>query len=189
VKRGITLVEFLVVLAILAVVVALVSPVVFQGRDSSRVTASVLRGKQIHAAYMLYQQDAGGFTGVYGEPSEMNLPPDGMVIFRQRLYGMTPEKQLSPCGQIRCEAPIGGIYLMLWEEKGGPESSFSTMAKKYREGVGLTLDFHCNPDNFYFNSPRITKRAIVTRLDGGVFVRTAKAAPFDWDAWFRNGEE
>lgn len=187
-KRGFTLVEFLVVLSILAVIVALVSPVVFKGRESSKVTASVLRGKQIHAAYMLYQQDAGGYTGAYGEPSEMNLPPDGMIIFKRRLYGMTPELQLSPCGQLRTEAPIGGIYLMLYERDSEQESLFSQMAKRYREGVGLTLDFHCNPDHPHFNSPRVTKRAVVVRLDGGVFVRQAKAAPYDFDAWFNREE-
>ncbi|MDA8234976.1 MAG: prepilin-type N-terminal cleavage/methylation domain-containing protein [Clostridia bacterium] len=65
-RRGFTLVELLVVLAILALVAALIVPSVMGNLDQSRVKADELAATQIYSAAQMYKIDVGEFPAAPG---------------------------------------------------------------------------------------------------------------------------
>ncbi len=138
-KSAVTLVELLVVIAIIAIIAAITAPVVRSSTERAKVASSLARGKQIHLALMLYREDNGGVTGSYGEPSTMNLPLDSYLLFEQGLYGLTPEIQKSPCGQLSGQKVFGGIYPSVIEN-----SIWAFGARTFEENVHVTIDFNCS---------------------------------------------
>lgn len=172
------MVEILVVLAIIAVVAGLTYPSIRRASEGAKVSASLLRGKQIHMALMLYREDSGGETGTYGEPSTMNLPSNSYLLFWNNRYGLNEEMLKSPCGQIKAEQMYAGIYPAVIDD-----TIFARFAVKYQEAVPVALDFHCNTPSPYFAGSRITKRGVITNLSGSAYVKRAKGMMGDWDHW------
>lgn len=177
-KSGVTLVELLVVIGIIAIVAAITTPVVRASADRAKVASSLARGKQTHLALMLYREDNGGVTGSYGEPSTMNLPFNSHLLFEQRLYGLTPEIQKSPCGQLRGSSVPGGIYQTVQKD-----SIWARGARVYEENVHVTIDFNCSRPHPFIESPQVTKRAVVTTLGGRSYVRVAAGPMVGFDPW------
>ncbi len=175
---GITLVEVLVVLAIIAIVAGLTYPSVRRASEGAKVSASMLRGKQIHMALMLYREDSGGETGTYGEPSTMNLPTNSYTLFWNKLYGLDEGMLRSPCGRLEVSGLIKDIYPTPIER-----TIWAPNAKRYEEQTPVVMDFHCNPPNPYLGSHRVTKRAIVTSLSGTAYIRRAKGHASEWKHW------
>ena len=181
---GITLVEVLVVLAIIAIVAGLTYPSVRRASEGAKVSASMLRGKQIHMALMLYREDSGGETGSYGEPSTMNLPSNSYLLFWNNMYGLKEEMLNSPCGKLIAPEMFAGIYPAAIDD-----TIFAGFAIKYRDSVPVALDFHCNSANRYIAAPRVTKRGVITNLSGTAYVRRSRGTFFDWKNWVRDGSE
>jgi prepilin-type N-terminal cleavage/methylation domain-containing protein len=177
---GITLVEVLVVLAIIAIVAGLTYPSVRRASEGAKVSASLLRGKQIHMALMLYREDSGGETGTYGEPSTMNLPSNSYLLFWNNRYGLNEEMLKSPCGEIQADEMFAGIYPTVIDD-----TIFAGYAVKFQEAVPVALDFHCNPANPYIGGVRVTKRAVVTDLSGSAYIRRNKGLVDTWERWIR----
>lgn len=177
-RSAITLVEVLVVLAIIAIVAGLTYPSVRRASEGAKVSASLLRGKQIHMALMLYREDSGGETGAYGEPSIMNLPTDSYSLFWDKLYGLDEGMLRSPCGRLDASGLIMDIYPTPIEG-----TIWAPNAKKYEESTPVVMDFHCNPPNPYLGSHRVTKRAIVTALSGTSYIKRSKGHASEWKHW------
>ncbi len=177
---GITLVEVLVVLAIVAIVAGLTYPSVRRASEGAKVSASMLRGKQIHMALMLYREDSGGETGTYGEPSTMNLPSNSYLLFWNNRYGLNEEMLKSPCGKITAEQMYGGIYPTPIDD-----TIFKQYAVRFQDSVPVAIDFHCNIADPFIASPRVTKRAIVTDLSGSTFIKRGRGHLGKWENWVR----
>lgn len=85
-RRGITLVEIIVVMAILVILSGLVFSVMGGSMRKSKVTVSMMNLKQIHAAQMLYEQDSGDLPlADYYRPG-----------FQRYFGGSAPEPPLAP---------------------------------------------------------------------------------------------
>ena len=180
-QRGLTMIEILVVLAIIAVVAGLTYPSIRRASEGAKVSASLLRGKQIHMALMLYREDSGGETGTYGEPSTMNLPSNSYLLFWNNRYGLNEEMLKSPCGKITAEQMYAGIYPAVIDD-----TIFAGYAVKFQEAVPISLDFHCNTPSPYFAGHRITKRGVITNLSGSAYVKRAKAVMSKWEYWVQD---
>jgi len=72
-QRGFTVVEMLVVVAILAILAGLTFPVMREAMRSAKVTQTSSNLRQQHLALKLYQADWGG-DGIYGTYWEMGYP-------------------------------------------------------------------------------------------------------------------
>ncbi|GAB4128694.1 MAG: hypothetical protein Fur0036_15470 [Fimbriimonadaceae bacterium] len=177
---GITLVEVLVVLVIIAIVAGLTYPSVRRASEGAKVTASLLRGKQIHMALMLYREDSGGETGSYGEPSTMNLPSNSYLLFWNNMYGLNETMLKSPCGKIEVKQMFEGIYPTVIDD-----TIFAPYAARFEDQVPVALDFHCNVASPYITAPRTTKRAIVTNLSGTAYVQRSAGVTGKWENWVR----
>ncbi len=68
-----TLVELLVVVAILGIVAGIAVPVFARAKRSANVSATLQNLKSLHTAAMVYQSDHSG--ALVGPPEEMGLPP------------------------------------------------------------------------------------------------------------------
>lgn len=108
----------------------------------------------------------------------MNLPLNSYLLFTQNLYGLTPEIQESPCGQIVGGAVPRGIYASVIED-----TIWARGARTFEENVHVAIDFNCNAPTPFIDSPRVTKRAVITTLGGRSYVRRAAGAMDDFEPW------
>lgn len=155
------MVEILVVIAIIAILAALLAPTYRAAKFNAKILDSQNRLKQIHLAFMLYREDHGGDPGVYGEPSEMNLPPDNSIPFRQQMYGMTMEYRNSPCGKHPHPDALGWIVSPIWEDSGWAKD-----VKVYKENMYVACDVNCNDSDYDALADNRTKRVLGVLLSG-----------------------
>ena len=181
-RRGFTLNEFLIVIGVMAIVLALTFPVVRSSRERANIGASVLRQKQYHAALMLYQADYGGATGYYGRPRYMNLPMRGQELYSMSQYGLTPDMEASPCGSNMPKSWVRGMLPTVYDDL-EMLNTWSKEAPVYRENIAIIFDYHCNSPNPAMGSPYVTKRAVLTTLGGRSVVRKGKGYFFDCRSW------
>src|SRR5438876_5108970 len=78
-RRAFTLVEVLVVLAVIAVIAGIVYASSGEVREKARQTACISNLRQIGQALAMYRQDWGG-SDTPGWPAQMGLPPRLAVL-------------------------------------------------------------------------------------------------------------
>ncbi len=116
-KSGWTLIELLTVIAVIAVLAAILLPVLFQAREKARQTTCLSHLKQIANATLMYAQDYdevlpcfwdyyngenqwGGwiFYSVFGQCVPNNFDPA-----KGSIYPYVRNKQVYPCPSDRCQ--------------------------------------------------------------------------------------
>lgn len=91
-RKGITLIETLVCIAIIAILAGILTPVFARARYAAKIESSVSNLRQLHLATSLYRNDYGngeGFT-----PAAKSLPPDLFVLTAKEFQSV----RVSPCG-------------------------------------------------------------------------------------------
>ncbi|ARU44882.1 hypothetical protein CCB81_12305 [Armatimonadetes bacterium Uphvl-Ar2] len=171
-RHAFTLVEVLVVLAILAIVATLLFPVYSSSKNAAGKVVSYSKLKQSHLGLLLYREDNGGDNGHYGKPSLMNLPYDHWVFTDQGQYGVD-WKLRSPGGCPPWEAErkvTDFIFSNLTDD-----SDWATDAILYEELVVVFGDISCNPrKDFLATAPRRTKTSTAVLLSGQIATRTGR---------------
>jgi prepilin-type N-terminal cleavage/methylation domain-containing protein len=183
-KRGFTLVELLVVLSIIAIVFAIVTPVFRYAVESARISSAVSFMHQIGKAIALYRSDWGE-SGSYATAADAGLPTD--------LYVHTTWKRLDRKG---FESPCGYKPGIGWDNaRSAPDYVFyfysedvvfpwmARILPKYKENTLMVLDPWCNPSGTEWNNPYAEKRAIGLLLSGQVINRR-KAGLADHQDWW-----
>lgn len=96
---GFTLVETLSVIAIIAVLVAILVPVIVEAKNAARRTTGIANFKQLYLAFSMYRTDYNG-DAVYGKASSMGLPDHWHFYQRQGYLAVSDNEDLwqSPCG-------------------------------------------------------------------------------------------
>ena len=138
-RRGFTITEMLVCIAIVAIVAAIMTPVFAGVRRSSQISASMGNLHQMHLALKLYQMDEGG-EGKYGSLEEMGLP-DGKYVVLKRFGTPLPMWQ-SPCGQN----PAWEQSPLVIQYDYRPEydfDDFERIAPDYKENLVMFSDMNC----------------------------------------------
>jgi prepilin-type N-terminal cleavage/methylation domain-containing protein len=182
-NRGLTLVEILVVVSIIAIVVALVTPVFQQVRDRARVTSAVSAMHQIGKAVALYRSDwetGGGYTSF----DDLGLPTHD-YLWRTGL-GLGTLPPASPCGY---KAGIGWdnsrsapdiVWVYVWDYA---LPKLTADLEKYQENTLIAFDPWCNPSGTEWANPYAEKRAIGLLLSGQVINRR-RAGRADFQEWW-----
>lgn len=178
-RKGFTIVETLMVAAIIAIIAAFLYPVLQRAKISGKQSNSLAKLKQLHLVAKLYQADYGG-TGEYGEPSQAGLPvyspePGLGLVYAFRPYGFTPELVLSPCGcqptnVCSDEHQIDFAWTEMW---------WRTESPRYRELTPLFRDLNCNDYSVNLRNPVVSKFGATVLLDGSVRQRRSTGDPFD----------
>ncbi len=162
-RNGFTLIEVMIVLAIVAMLAALAYPVFARAKLASKVTVSISQLRQLHLATMLYQADYDG-DGIYGSASAMGLPPPPYGGLR--FYGFVYSLMVSPCGchpsqNVRGPCPDFDSIEPVWDHTWWEE-----LAPLYRQAMPLYWDMNCNDYGTSLHNELIPRRGNAVLLSG-----------------------
>ncbi|KAA0225832.1 type II secretion system protein [Fimbriimonadia bacterium ATM] len=188
-EMGLTIIEALVTVSIIAILVAIITPVIVSMRNAAKIQTSVSRLQAIYLAVEVYRQDYDG-TDTYHSTYRYGLPP--WSYFNQTLLGLPASVWESPCGPdetirfsslasrdgyIHYAASMYEDIVASWP--GGVTRGYFP---RYQEISVLALDAFCNKPGTHMRAPHTTKRALAVLLSGQVINRLQKgnAGWLDW---------
>lgn len=176
--KGFTIVELLVCVGIFVVVAAILVPVFARAKESALITESVLKQRQFHQAFMLYQADHGGHTGAFGQPSASNLPNSHYFGEPLKPYGITIAFRRTPCGS---KAPLGAGWIASHVSE---DSIWVPLSPLYKDNSLMIYDDNCNPGSPEAYSPYKIKRGIGVLYSGSLINKwnTGDASSFEFYA-------
>lgn len=154
-RRAFSLTELLVCIGIIVIVAAIVVPVSASVRHNARITSALMRLKQLHAAFKLYQADNGG-DGTYGDCYDMNLP-DIHALTAYRL-GQSKDMWVSPCDTR------GYDWSYLYWPNTDPY--YAGYYRTYQEEAMLLSDFTCDTKQGTQFGDYWSTRGLGVRLSG-----------------------
>lgn len=186
-KRGLTLVEVLVVAALIGVLAAILLPVARGTLDRSWQARCVEHLRQVYVATALYRTDHDG-DGRLGSAEDMGLPPDLTTL---RLTGAVPVEALrcprTPNEYIRAEGAIGFVWMARPEDEihaGG--DTYARYVQRQGENAVLAVDMNHKPADHDLNSRFVTHHGLGVSLAGGLIERRAKGMWGEF-AWWESG--
>ncbi|RMG23954.1 MAG: type II secretion system protein [Armatimonadetes bacterium] len=195
-QSALTLVESLVVLAIIAIVAVLLTPVFLRAKDAAKVRTSVSGLRQMWTALELYRNDWGG-ADVFDGPSayyRLGLPePSEGDVFAP--YGVTPALWQSPCGADPTIFSTGPTFVRGWYSFAphffspsamssiGNATTYGNYIQTYRQNLVTFLDPYCNPAGTSMMSARTKKRGLSVLLSGQALNRRKEGNAFFLQWW------
>lgn len=189
-QSGFTLVEMIVVIGIVIILLAIVSPSLAQASKAAKVSATATRLRQIWTALSLYRSEYGGDTS-YGTPSEMGLPERIPYLYGEPTWfaqNFPWLKEAPPCGYH----PTGvntNFYLMCLcdvpedEQLALCRARFSKNAQTYKENLILLIDDNCSDPNVNLFNKYQEKRAVGVLLGGTLKIRQSTGRHLDPSWW------
>lgn len=180
-KKGVSLIEVLVVLGILGVIAGLSYPTFAAGQFEAKKAANMVRLRQIGLALQLYmadhQEDISGPTK--GMPfAEVYLMETAKA--KGGFYGVGREHQRSSCGKHpKALALHGGLLLPTTEE---PER-FQEAFYFFEEDPPIVLDENCNPHSLNIQSIYTLKMGMCVTYSGRVFKKQSRQSVATLEFW------
>lgn len=179
-RQAFTLIELLIVIAIIAVLAALLFPVMTKAKDKAQETRCVSNLKQMGMAVNIYRADHDG-TDTPGTPYEMGFPVDHRAA---KAY---------PLNELLCRGTQGYAVMFGPFSPAAPgleelHQGWKLMVEKLGSATPMFVDPHHNlgPSEGAWS----VRRAIAVRLDGSVRPRTGRYGPGpDYHTWWLNGGE
>lgn len=176
-RRGLTLIELLVSISIIAIVFAIITPVFHYVRERGKITSALSYMHQIGKAVAIYRADWESGGG-YSSPSALGLPT-AEYLYRTNL-GLSSRVLQSPCGYrgikgLETLVPLANYKWALY----GDTSNAGRLAglRKYEERTLVVFDPWCNPAGTNWSNPYEEKRAIGLMLGGQVVNRRGPGQP------------
>lgn len=185
-KRGaFALVEFLVVLAILVFLAALLQPVFVKAMTAAKMAKSKSYLKQIGQATVMYQTNAGG-AGIYGDAWRMGLPPgpqpDHLPILNALKPPMNDHPSVETIGSSYKQIFVGGTSIF------GKE--WSAYAQEAQDASVIFVDPFFNPTQLDLaNAGFYSLHFIGVRLDTSILTiekRGEWMIPSFWHDYYRS---
>lgn len=136
--RGLSLVQSLIVLGILALLSSLTYPLVRAQVEKSKQRACISNLRQIHAALMLYRE-AQGSTVLYGDASAMGLPTSLADLESAGFINLL---------KVRCASPSGnyarGTWTSMFPVQGmdGIVPPWPSYVERFKEDAIVVADFN-----------------------------------------------
>lgn len=174
-RRGLTLVETLVVVGILALLAGLLFPVFKSAKRSAQVAAAVENLRQHQIAASLYRTEHEG-DGIFGTASQMGLP---LPELAHPGLGLPLSAAISPCTPV--PASTRDPYNVAW----WPDESemFRNQALQYREMAVLVSDMNCNEAGVLPENPYQTRLGLAATIEGRL-LRRRKGGRSDNPEWW-----
>jgi prepilin-type N-terminal cleavage/methylation domain-containing protein len=174
-KRGLTLIETLAVMAIVAILAALLMPALQSALRSARSTRGISNFKQLFVSFSLYRAEYDG-EGRYGTAAEMGLPDAWDFNYHNAHLAVSKDKGLwqPACGihpQLANPGPVYYIY--------GPvnDQAVANYYKKYEDRAMLLVDENCIDPATNKNTIGAPKLLIGLRLGGQAERKTVYGFP------------
>ena len=163
------MIEILVVLAIVAIVAAIMLPVIIRARQGSKVSMSISNMRQLHMAIELYRSDYDGAS--YGTLEDMGLPPvPGEKCLGSSVRDLRPPN--NPLAEFYYYYPIPSA-----EDRRRP--NWAQYSLERQGSTVLLADVWFNPREgrpphpYYIMDPDVPKFLIGITLDGSIRRKTA----------------
>ena len=141
-KRGVTLIEVVSVMAIVAVLSAIITPVYVNSRLEAKASAAQLGVKQAWLGLKLYQENNGGEAGAYQSWESENYLPAGSHLSDYGIIPMDKYKQ-SPCGYRDWDFYIDDAIQYMNESRTGSRAHRAENPF-FRDKAILIVDPQCN---------------------------------------------
>lgn len=208
--RGLTLVEALIVLAVIAVVAALLTPVFMKVKQSARVATSVGNVKQLLGALMLYRQEYEG-VDVFDGPQayyRVGLPAAKVGLWPwEQLgpYGATDEVWRPPCGfdefiygRTLCGGEFNRVcYVAAAYDPvnmvpgSASRNQLGNYLSRYRSNAVVFIDPFCNPPGTMVHLAHTWKRGIAGLLSGQAVSKQGRGSLGGVEGmfWFSEADE
>jgi len=177
-RRAFTLVELLVVLAIISVVAAILTPTFGAVRRKALVSATAQDAHQLSLALLLYRTDQDG-DGKWGRASEMGLPTPEVM------YNTLPlEKWRTTCHYPPRppEDPFGDRYFAYWVNDDDGLDKWPHLSRIYQDASPLIITVNCTDPQWDIDNPFHPKLGIGVDLTGTILRknRIGKWFRFSW---------
>lgn len=182
-KKGFTIVEVLCVMGIIALLAALLFPVLRTVRESALVSASESNLHQLHIETSLYRIDWNG-EGIYGDAYSMGLPP---MKVRDKALPLLASLQ-PPRAPHPISVAVGRRYwnYYLDPQLDGLEPSWEEIVVDKRDQMVLYFDpFNNDPGLPLDRGSYISRFLIGVNLGGSIVRKRASRDWMDRDWWFK----
>lgn len=171
-KSGFTLIEVIVVVVILALLAAILTPVFVRAKNQAQVTESVAKMRQCHVALQLYRDQWDGDDSS-GDFFQMGLWQGwDMMQNWWDFLGVRPEFVDSPCKRSYEGTAMSRKWNQItyapefyskWAEMNGNNVGY---LKKYRWRALAFMDTYCTDPPLQQTNPYRTKRFLAVLLNG-----------------------
>lgn len=178
IKRAFTIVELLIVIAIVSVLAGITFPVLREVRSKGKITHCQSNLRQIHVALTIYRSDYGG-EARYGDMHSMGLPPDLRDLYTSQKMRRDTFRCL---GSSRI--PVGPLYTVHYSSKDEIGTyPWEEYALKFQESSVVYGDQNHELAGHDVISPAVDHRRIGVYLDGHTRVIVRKGDPFVLPWW------
>ena len=166
-RRAFSLVEVIVVIAIISVLAALIAPALWSVKHSVNMTSSMSRLRQLGVAVQMYQADYQLQRASVGE-----LPPFEYVY--DEFMGFDKDFFVSPCGyKDDIEGNQMGLSYHYW---GGFDVN-EQLFERHGDNSALFSDPDCNENGDQWRSLHRSKRGLAVLYSGQVVNRYKPGDP------------
>ncbi len=177
-RRGFTVLEVIVVIAIIGLLAALAAPVFVRAKRSAHETTCIANLKQAHVALELYRADWS--TTEVGTPAQMGFPLSALLMFPR------PEmcKGVDP---MLCTSP--GAYMQRWPEVDPEHPNYSEEGGPYwaayiqEQGASALLVHDASHQDYCPQSRMSTQRVLGLTLGGSVYWKIRRGDPMKSEWW------
>jgi prepilin-type N-terminal cleavage/methylation domain-containing protein len=166
--RGFTLIEVMVVLAIVVVLVAIMTPVLSRAKRSAQISSSVQKLKQLHLALAIYQNDhSNAGSDWYGR----GLAPE--TYYWKTRFGFSEAGIRTPCGYDVTLYNSGPNTMPGWVSYTGTffyppfnNPGMGNYLETYKENAVVFVDCYCNPPGTDMRDRTKLKRGLAVTVGG-----------------------
>jgi type II secretory pathway pseudopilin PulG len=188
-SRALSVVEVLIVLTVLALVAALLYPIVVRARDRAKEATCYGNLRNIQTAVALYRADYDG-ESKYGAPEAMGLPPS---IARLMDYGAITKTTMQCPGRPFSPGLRQAVYTQYWPPFGrfAPSDSFLERMRaewleavqRMREDTVIVGDLNHDFPGRDVHEGSVEHRAIGVTLGGQVDTAIRTGSPLNVRWW------
>lgn len=178
--RGFTLTEVMVVITIVAIVAAIIYPVIVNVKKGAEETKCTSNLHQISLAVFQYQHDFGG-DGVFGDANAMGLPPSPDVLTGYEQLA----KDLWKCRGAGMAGMPYSLYCYMAADDPDTKGTWTGYASAQQSQAVLFADFNHRNEGEPWGAAYLNKFALGLHLDGHVSRKVGHGMMCSFDFWIQ----